>query len=349
MTVYAPVLKGKPGEFMAWGQASATVQAATRPLFEVVPVHGAARDLEIFANNFAPVSHAETVPAIDTGFLDQTVPVDGSAHGPLLWMATELHGRGVATRPVIRLDDDPVVLGEAARAVAIHGAGAVLRLGSEEEDPDPAAAAAALPSVLAITGLAVGDIHLVIDFREVENSRTAARLVPIAEAVVRWADSVGPWASVTSVSGAFPASISNLDKDTHTPLPRVDAEFWNNLSSVGGLPLVPDFGDYGVNHPSMPVSVPRGPLPNLRYTYGDEWWVWRENRALPGNESFFTLCGRVVASPAWTGHGHCWGDAQVQRCSTSAGGPGRPVEWRAYSTSHHLAVVTDHLATTGAP
>ena len=192
-------------------------------------------------------------------------------------------------------------------------------------------------------------IHLIIDFYAVDSNKGITRVMPTAVSVLGWTWANGPWASVTVASGAFPNTISNLPTGTHTRLHRYDAAFWMALTSTSGLRFKPDYGDYGINYPLIGAAVPRGPLPNLRHTVGDHWNVWREPMTPPGNQGFRVLCGKVVAAPGWHGSGYCWGDGEVARCSTGAGGAGTASEWRAYSTSRHLQVVTDRLTTVGAP
>jgi len=265
-----------------------------------------------------------------------------------MWMANALREKGVTARPVVHLDDEPAVLEAAAAVHDQHGAGIVVRLGSEEQDPAAKDCDHELPKLLATTGLAREEVDLLVDLRSVDSPKTVIRVVDIAAAVVRWVADDGPWRSITVASGAFPSSISNLPRGEQTALRRFDADLSVALTNV---PIRPTFGDYGVTNPSMPASVPRGPLPNLRYTHDEEWWVWREATVLPGNESMRTLCDRVVQSAAWpaTGAGYSWGDSEIARLSRNEGGAGTATQWRAWGTSHHLAVVTDRLTTLNVP
>jgi hypothetical protein len=352
VAVYVPILKGKPGEFSAWHHASPAVLDATRPVFEVVPKRGAADDVAKFVSDAIGRAQAGVrrwpagvVLTFDAGWLDQTVIADGA--GPLLTVARALHEAGVRARPVVSLRDQPEVLAEAATAHELHGAGICVRLGSEEEDPDVGTTSQNMPGVLKSVGVDREEVDLVVDLRAVEDARTVQRVRPVVEQVVRWITGDGVWRSVAVVSGAFPASISNLPKDEQTALRRFDADLWVSLSD---LPRTPDFGDYGVAHPSMPTNAGFGPLPNLRYTNGEEWWIWRESKAV-GNESMRTLCARVVRSTAWPADGAAfsWGDAEVARVSRGEGGTGGAAQWREWGTSHHFAVVTDRLATQNVP
>jgi hypothetical protein len=353
--LYVPILKGKPGEFDALRHSDALVLARTRPLFEVVPSeHGRDRDVELFADRLGSAwaqAPQAGVATIDCGALNQTSRVRGSMDSAILWMARMLYDKGVPARPVVRPRDSVAVITEAAAAMRLHGRGVCLRLGDETADPDVATAAARLEPLLRELEAAVDDVHLLIDLWAVTSLRDVNRALPVAEAVTRWAASVGTWASITVASGAFPDSISDLPVNTATNLPRYDAQLWRQLSETPGIPYVPDFGDYAINAPAMPLAVPRGPIPNLRYTFGADWRVFREQRRRPGNQSFFTLCGRVVADAAWPREGtaHCWGDDQIERCSRSAGSPGAASQWRAYGTSHHLATVTRRLASRRVP
>jgi hypothetical protein len=46
---------------------------------------------------------------------------------------------------------------------------------------------------------------------------------------------------------------------------------------------------------------------------------------------------------------YSWGDEQIDRSANKSTGPGNATKWRAYGTSHHLAMVTDRLANLGEP
>jgi hypothetical protein len=348
---YVPILKGKPGEFKACRNADAAILTGTRVVMEVVPERGLDRDLTLFVRNVAAHWPKAEVLTVDSGFLDQTDSVAGTADGAVMWVASQFYDKGAKYRPVMHLEDDPDVFTEIAAAVELHDEGACLRLGSEEEYPDPDETDARFEDALAAADLDTDDVHLLIDLRSIEAQREIRGVTPIAIDMLAWAATKGPWASVTVASGAFPASISTFDKGAATPVPRYDAALYDAIVAEGPA-IVPDFGDYAINHPLMPTSGFRmGPLPSLRYTADRNWQVFREGKDRPGNESFFTVCEKVVASPYWpaAAAAYSWGDAEVDRCSHSRPGAGTATEWRAYGTSHHIAVVIDRLATLGVP
>ena len=314
------------------------------------PARFLGRDLNAFVNGIAPGWPASSVLTVDTGYLNQLQPVAGTAHNAVLWSARELQGRGVPVKPVMRLTDDPIVLGEVAAAAALHGQGACLRIGSPDDDPDASEAALLWPDVFQTTRLASSELDLLIDLWVVESPRDIGRATTVAVQMLNWAHQNGPWRSVCVASGAFPSSISHFPTGVSTPVQRYDADLFDSIVAANP-PISADFGDYGIWHPGLPSYAPRGPLPNLRYTDQREWQVYRERRVLPGNESFYTLCARVVNSSHWpaTGPAYSAGDGQIERCSQSIPGPGTATHWLRWAASHHFAHVVDRLTTQGVP
>ncbi len=337
MPAYVPILKNKLAEFWAWTHASPAVVNSSRVLFELVP----GTDANSFAVRLARDWPPGAVVTVDSTAINHPASA-------VLQVAQALNQRHVPERPVMRLSDSRHLLAEVAAACALHGQGACLRLGSEAEDPDPNVPTPQVASVLSAANLRSQDVDLLIDFWEVNSPRDVTRCVPLALNMLVWAAANGPWRSVTLASGAFPQSITNLPVGAATPLTRHDADLFAQVVA-GGPAIQPDYGDYGINHPFIQPPIPRAPKPNLRYTDDNVWQVYREDRLLPGNESFFTVCARLVASGHWAGAAYSAGDAEIERCSRSVGGPGAATQWLAYGRSHHMAHVVDRLANHGVP
>ena len=135
MANYVPILKAKPGEFKAWRTTGPAVRAASRVLFEIVPAKGIDDDLAETVRQMGVSWPTGEIASMDVGYLDETVTIDTTADHAVMWTARQLHDRGVGERPPFRPGDSPAVLAEVADAVALHGHGACLRLGSAEADP----------------------------------------------------------------------------------------------------------------------------------------------------------------------------------------------------------------------
>lgn len=112
------------------------------------------------------------------------------------------------------------------------------------------------------------------------------------------------------------------------------------------------YGDYGVTSPAAP-SAGSGwrPMPTLRYTSGDDTWIYRwPRRDEPGDEPFHELCRALVFSGHFptAAERYCWGDRELERRAFGAGGPGNPADWLAWGTSRHLSeMLADMVPSTG--
>lgn len=342
MVRYVSILKAKQGELAALEQSTAFGRGTAFPVLELVPNEG--KESATFVRESAKRFPAGRTVAIDTTYLDSGVTVSGVR--PLPWIAGELRANGVTVVPVVRPSSLAVHLADAKQVNAAHSAGVMLRLGDAEADPTPLTDAD-MRALLRALSVSVQDLDLVLDAYALESAKDVTRAGTAIDAVSPWATALGA-RTVTLAAGAFRQSISDLPRGTSTSLPRHDAALWKQHAH--GF----DFGDYAVNHPSMPSAEPRrGPKPNLRYTYQDQWLVWREDKvSAPGyraNEPFYALCDRVVAHPAWSGAAHCWGDDKVSQVASRQATQGGATQWRSYGTSHHIETVVNRLATLGEP
>lgn len=349
---YVPILKAKQAELIALSHVSPTVSSQLRPIIEVVPNHGRERDLDLLLERARKCQGQSFALGIDLVNLDDPLtPLAESGLSPLQWLGDAFSAAGLRCVPVFRPDDDLTVLADVGVVAGRHNSGAVLRVGGAEADPDPVYLASNVHSALDEARLQPTVVDLLIDLWEISSARDVTRVTPIATSVLDWALSFGRWRSITIASGAFPASISHLPTNTSTPVARFDAQMWIAVHTA--RPQVSlDFGDFAMAHPAVPESVPpRGPLPNLRYTHTGDWQVYRWRRTRPGNQDFHTLCEALTASAHWPSNGgtYSWGDQEIARCASGTGGAGTATQWLSYGFSHHLAHVTERLATLGAP
>ena len=311
---------------------------ASQVVFEVNPFLQS--PIRNFVNRLARHCPTNQVVTVDCHWL--------GSNGAVSAVSQALAQNNVTERPVFRLNDSPAVFREVQQAAALHGEGACLRLGSGRDDPDPNVPVQAVLTAIGNLGLAISDIDLLIDFKTVSSSRDVGRCVPLALAVLGWAHSCGNWRSVTLVSGAFPESISHLPVGTTSPVARHDAILFASVLQNNPV-IVPDFGDYGITYPILAQTPPRSPNPNLKYTDGLQWQIDREPRRLLGNNSFRTICRRLVRAPYWQGASYSEGDRMLDECARRASGPGNATSWLQFGQSHHFAHVVDRLATQGVP
>ena len=341
MIGYVPILKSKPAEIWAWANASPRVLSASRVVFEVVPTDTKTSPVINFVNRLIRHYPVGQVITVDCGLFGQSSSV-------VTEISRALIQNGVNERPVFRLSDTPAILSQIRQACALHGQGACLRLGNDYEDPDPNVATQDVLNAVGSIGLNTSQIDLIIDFKEVASARDMNRCVPVALRMLVWASKCGNWRSITLASGAFIKTVSGLALGRASQLERFDAILFARVAQRNPV-IIPDFGHYGINYPIFGPTPPRAPNPNLRYTDGLQWQIDREPRNLPGNNSFYTICQRLLQAPYWKGANYSAGDREFQQYAQGIGGPGSATNWLSFGESHHFAHIVDRLATLGVP
>ncbi|MFJ9541905.1 hypothetical protein ACIRPX_32245 [Streptomyces sp. NPDC101225] len=347
---YVPILKGKAGEFLALGHASQEVQEQIRPVMEVVPDFDLRDLLETFCDHAMEHVPNGMVLTVDCGALPFVRVLEGDVGGPVLRVGESLIQRGIAMRPVFRCTDPGDALVEIARVAEAHQNGACLRLTTAVDLSDVPHDNRQMRDLLRRVRLAPEEIDLLVDAGPVRSTHARKFLVEgvigVLSSIARW-----PWRAVCVAAGAFPVNLAGFPRGVATAVAREDANLWLEVAERWGGPQ-PDFGDFGVTYPRVQPKSRGTPDPNMRYTTGTEWQVYVYPRLRTGNDDFFVLSQDLVSSTHWpaTGASTSWGDERLAECAQrqrrKAGGG---TEWRAWGTSHHLAVVTNHLATVGRP
>ncbi|MBZ6472476.1 beta family protein [Streptomyces griseocarneus] len=347
---YVPILKGKAGEFLALEHTTPEVRSGIRPVMEIVPDLSLRDLLETFCKHAMERVPKGMVLTVDCGALPVERVLEGDSGGPMMRLGESLGQRGVLMCPVVRATDSDDVLSEVAYVAEQHRQGVCLRVsvasGSDKPDPDERL----IRRLLCALQAEPEEVDLLIDAGSVQSDADtdvlAGRVIERSHDLLRW-----PWRHQCVASGAFPFNLTGFPRGQTTAVARKDAQLWKRV--VGRWDGErPDFGDFGVTHPRMPVQSRGTPDPNMRYTTTDNWQVFVYPRIRSGNDDFFTLSHDLVSSPYWppTGPHTSWGDARIHECAhrqrPKAGG-GR--EWRAWATSHHLAVVTSNLSSHGHP
>ncbi|MEU7752531.1 beta family protein [Micromonospora sp. NPDC049171] len=335
-----PILKGREGEFRAIAQLPAALVWHMLPIFEVVPSgNGSIRDAYRFTNQVRESAPADLTIAVDVRHL--TDPT-GGARRPLRDIAEDLAAWGIPMLPVLHLYDTAARLADVRHAADLHNGQMILRLGSDTRDPDDGEAEEALERLRNEIGLNIEHCHVVLDVFEVRSERDLTRVEPVVRKCVSCAQRY-PWRSVTVAAGAMPQSISQLPVYTPTALRRWDLRLWQRVQDLGI-----QYADYSIAHPGMGGATWR-PMPSLRYSDDEVWWIYRWPRGAIDRHPMYDLCKELVTSDHWPtqGRGFSWGDREIATRADGVGGPGNAANWRAWTTSHHLAQVMDQLGRSG--
>ncbi|MFE0131123.1 hypothetical protein ACFWY6_06015 [Streptomyces sp. NPDC059037] len=342
---YVPILKGKLGEIQALGEVSSEVQRMIRPVLEAIP--GAMDPLQTLADRAMDHLPPGMTVAVDCAAITERRKLGNSWVPPAVWVATVFDERCIPLRPVVRITSPPETLRAAGERTRRHETSVLIRLPPPLPGFERRVAWGRLRSLLTGMRLDCEQAEILIDAGAIHADADVDMLAPRISETLDWLSPM-PWHSVAIGAGAFPARLdrARFPRDHITPVPRLDATLWQKVATSYDRQL-PDFADYGVTYPSAPKPGRAIPDPNLRYTVADSWQVYVCSRRQQGNDDFFSLCERLTASPHWPSQGAStsWGDQQLSLCARRVRPTaGNATLWRAWATSHHLAVVTQQLS-----
>lgn len=284
---------------------------------------------------------------LDGGLLDLSLHLQGHARGPVFELMEHARAARVPAIPVLRLGDDVLARIDAAAACAQSPHGLAIRLVGEDLDEEPDDLDDNLDTLLGEVGVRRGETDLLLDAGAVDGDLAVRGGARIVLSLLRGLSSVQDWRSVTVIGGAFPEDLSAFQAWQVGRRPRFDAALYDQVMSKR-LPRAPDFGDYGVAHPSFKTGGPFAPPPQLRYTVAGDWLVVKGRRNDPrGNNQFYDVCDVIRQQPEFSGAALGTADARI--ADPRASGPGNGSTWRQVSTTHHLDLVVRRLATLGEP
>jgi hypothetical protein len=343
---YVPILRGKLGEILALGHASAEVLAQTRPVLELTRESRPADIVQTFARTAGEHLPKGVVITLDCGTLWRNGSIGtGYTGGAMSWLGESFDRWSHPLIPAFRISDPAEALAEVRTTHLLHGQGGCLRLNLDVTLAGRDGLSRMVGEVLETVALRPDRVDLIVDAGYVADEHAVRQLVPKARDLLEWATQE-PWRHVALAAGSFPLSIKGLLPNQRHLLRRWEVDLWRQAGGTTGA----DFADYGTTHP---VQVARGSgrrgTPNLRYTRDDgRWWVFRA--AGEAEVGFLRLCRLLGEYEPQAGAvaKQSWGDAEFnRRLLEMTSRPGNGTYWRAWATSRHLAVVAGTLRNRG--
>jgi hypothetical protein len=277
---------------------------------------------------------------IDTSWLD---PQSTSIH-PLLAVSAAALREQLTVTPIAHGGSDAAHRSAASHVVTRHRAGAAIRL-----IPAywlPANVQRVLDDLLADLRVTPGDVDLMLDAGAIANVAALELADGLLQQVLPSLPYRDDWRRIVVLSGAFPASLSNVPLQQLRRLPRLDWQLWLRVRAYD-RPLW--YGDYAVANPeTVDELAGSAPIPRwaqLRYTADDEFVVGRGgdlNRL--GDAEMYALCARLTRAPEWEGRSFSAGDQWIDDRAQGSGNAGNYTTWRRVGTVHHITKVAQQLA-----
>jgi hypothetical protein len=345
---YVPILKCKAGDLWSLGNLKPATTAMVTPLVEIVPPSQNQSEQQRLQQSAARILQwwGTKTLFVDLIWRQAALQLPGGPH-----VVTEFfdlaRAQGVVAIPVTALDRDPAFQAAVAGVIAQDNRGVAVRLAAQFFN-NPPNLSAALAGLLAVLKTTRNQVDLIVDFGSI--GQAASGLLPVMiNAAIGLIPNINDWRTLTVASGSFPASVTVLSQSTWNTLPRTEWTSWHSVVTGAVSPTrLPAYADFTVGDPALPYAGPSRAAVNLRYSAGNDFFVWRGfafNTHASGIGQIFTICSNLVGLPQFAGAAFSAGDTEIQARSAMIGSPGNPEAWRKWATNHYLELVVSQIAT----
>jgi hypothetical protein len=355
-THYVPILKGKEGEFRALSLLSERTKPNITPFIDIpridlnwttnLPKDTVEGHLAKKAKKIAGAWGTERPVFVDVFDLSLDLKTTAGTHC-IDFLFTELRKLRVKAIPAVGLDrsSNGDYLRAVGRTIRKDSRGVSIRLLSDDMEV-PIDGYAAVTDLIATLGLSEEEVHLLMDFRDI----TEDGLPNVTAMATRFLTSLPTpkfWKTVVLACSAFPENLGGIPTRSVRSLPRSEWDLRNAIVRNKKIPRLPAFGDYGICHPDLQDYDPRfTPTAAIRYTIERGWLIVKAASIKKyKNEQFRELSAMLRRRPEYYGISFSWGDNYISDCADSmTRGPGNLTTWRQVGTNHHIAVVTNQIA-----
>lgn len=349
---YVPVLRWKRGERGALKRLDPVDRAAMTPLLEPLPGYmrlprrsvqsaPARDDLLVVVEQIADCWGSDRV-FVDLEMVSDA-PFRGTTTRNIERFFGELRVAGVRAIPVTSPDRSVRFRSAIREIVPVLGTGAAVRvpvttLRTESAAREPR-------ELVAYLGLQPEGVDIIVEYGLV------AAGDPSFTYVCHRLPEIHRWRTFTVLGGSFPPDLMGFKTPGQYEQPREEWTRWAaEITDAGGLPRLPSFGDYTIQHPIYYEPVPgANPSASIRYT-ADRYWVIMRGEGLrtpgsPGYAQYPANAELLCARPEFSGLHFSFGDEYIWNIgSLKKGGPGTPETWLRAGINHHLAFVARQVS-----
>lgn len=334
---YIPIIKWKRGEKRALKELSAKVKKNLTPLIEIVSINNCVNEL------------IETWGKDDFFFLDCVYIADeitdNNTPAPIA-IYDEAEIKGLKFIPVISFDKSSI---EIDSALKHRSRGICLRLTLDDLDNS----FSQIIPFMSSKNLNCAEVDIILDMGSIEDMRLSVANFT-AQTFITSLPDISRWRTLIITASAFPISMGAIQQNSIARIQRTEWLMWNNLyQSRAKLTRLPNFGDYGIQHPALPPDFePWMQISaNIRYTLINEWLILRAASLKKyGGQQYQKLASQLISlSKDYLGASHCAGCQNIYDISQGYLTPGNPEMWRKIGTIHHLTLTTEQLASVSFP
>lgn len=347
---YAPILKGKKGEFLALYSLNSDIRNKIVPIIDIVTLPNTKKYSTLESEEKLEL-HINTTFEYFNKYWDKSskIYVDGYmmqkypflVKHPLEMFFDLFRSNNINAIPVISNLTDINYNNVVKSIIDKDNKGVALRI-CRKSDLDIAKEIQDLYSFLNIN---YSEIDLLIDLRSLENlmehhaqSETLKLLTKIPYLL--------EWRSFILSGSNFPIDLTKLKPDQLHILKRTEWILWKSLILQKQLNRHPSYSDYAISHPIIKesLSAPVNASASIRYTCNDDFLIYRgKGTKGHGFKQFYDISETLINSSEYYGIDHCEGDSFISNCAISKKKSGNLTTWRMVGTNHHITVAVNQI------
>ncbi|MCK4820862.1 beta family protein, partial [bacterium] len=256
---YVPVLRGKEGEFRALEHLRPNTRRNLTPFIDIPR-----RDLDLITNqpkdriDVYLKKKAQKIHKawgtrrqifVDLFDLDLDLRIPSGTHF-VQFLFSRLRNHDVRAIPVTGLDRDDDYNTAVEQIISVDKRGVAIRL--QKEDIEASSSTQAdIRDLLADLNMKEKDVHLVLDFRELQRNDLAQKVYDAIEFLINLAD-LKEWKTLSLAASGFPEHMGEVQKHSSQLIPRTELDLWEQVLTElkkKNLTRFPAFSDYGTRSP----------------------------------------------------------------------------------------------------
>lgn len=338
---YAPILKGKEGEFLALSKLPDSTKDSIVPIVDLIANSNKTFEKHITATiGYLKKWHKENLIYID-GYMIQEGELVFSGQHYMKYVFDELRKDRFNIIPVISNITNDDYNKVVKSIIKKDKKGICIRMfRSEITDLN-----SELDSLLNFLEIEQSSVDLLLDLESVEDLTV--------DEIYRWSVSkiselnhLSNYRSLVISGGNFPINLVKLKADQIHIIPRKHWLAWQQICNSSEVERIPAYSDYAISHPQMSEfgeGIPNASA-SIRYTHGPDYVIYRGKGTRQHHyDQFFNISESLINSVDFEGQEHCAGDIFIHKCGTEKEKPGSLTTWRWVGTVHHITVVANQL------
>lgn len=351
---YVPILKGKSGEYGALESMSPEEKEQITPLIEVPPIPwdhtngGPAKSIDQHFSkvdgNFEKSWGSEQLFFVDLMWIGDRERMSDGTH-PLAHLFSKARLRALKAVPVTGLIRADAYQEACRETVGEDKRGVCLRL-QKDDFEEAGSLESAITKLLRLLRVSPADTDLLLDLGSLHTDNGEELSVDVVS-LVKSIPSIKKWRSFVLAATGFPVDLIGLPPSEISPVWRAEWTLWRSVTTDHRIARTPIFGDYAIAHPQPPEVDPRvmRPSASIRYTTKEMWLILKgKNLKDHGYQQFHDVSKSLLKSAAYSGPQFSWGDRYINDCAKGRASCGNLTTWRKVGTSHHIAYVTQQIA-----